>query len=91
MGPIKRVMLDTTALIDLLRRRPAAVAVFRSLVQNDFEITTSAINVGEVYACQRRGEEGATLALLGSILCFDLTRSGAQRAGEMVAARRRAG
>lgn len=90
-GHGKRVLLDTTALIDLLHRRPAIQTTLKSLLQRGFEPTTSAVNVAEIYAGVRHGEQGITDALVDSLSCFDVTRELARRAGQLVAARRRAG
>jgi len=89
--PGKRVLLDTTVLIDLLHRRPEMMAIIKAITEGDFELTTSSINVAEVYAGVRPGEESITDALVDSLACFDCTRELAQHAGELVAERRRIG
>jgi predicted nucleic acid-binding protein len=87
----KKVLLDTTVLIDVLHRRPEMLATLKTLVRDDFELATSAINVAEIYAGVRPGEESSTDALVGSLACFDLNRELAQQAGALVTARRQVG
>lgn len=87
----RSILLDTTVLIDVLHRRPKQIALLKQLIADGFELATSCVNAGELYAGTRPGEEAATNALVGSLTCYDLTLSIAQRAGEMVATRRKAG
>jgi predicted nucleic acid-binding protein len=85
------VLLDTSILIDLLRRRRESVERLRELTLGGFEMATAAVCIAEVYAGIRKGEESRTEALLSSLGCLPLSRRIAQRAGEITAARRRIG
>jgi hypothetical protein len=86
-----RVLVDTSVLINLLRRRGPVVEQFRNLLLSGAELTTSAVNVAELFAGVRPGEELATSELLSGLNCFPLTPEVARRAGEITASRRRAG
>ena len=90
-SPRKPVLLDTCVLIDLLHGREGTAATVRGLIVQGFELTVSPINIAEVYAGMRRGEEDATEELLAALACPALTPEMARRAGNLVAERRRAG
>ena len=51
------------------------------LVAGGHVLATAAINIGEVYAGMRRGEESRTEAFLSSLDCYPLTGAIARRAG----------
>jgi predicted nucleic acid-binding protein len=87
----KTVLLDTSVLINILRRRKEPIARIRDLVLRGFGLVTSSINVAELYAGMREGEEIATRELLSALSLLPLTPQTAQLAGEISADRRRVG
>jgi len=76
-------LLDTTVLIDTLRARNDRRALLAKLVEGGHTLATSAMNIGEVYAGMRAGEEAKTEVLLSSLECFPLTALIARRAGRI--------
>jgi predicted nucleic acid-binding protein len=92
MAPaVTAVLVDTSVLIHLLRRREAHVQMIRDLLLRGFTLTTSAVNIAELYAGMRPGEEQATAELLSALTLLPLDPAIAQKAGEMTAVRRRMG
>jgi predicted nucleic acid-binding protein len=85
------VLLDTSVLINLLRQQEKHVNLVRNLVQRGFILTTSSVNIAEVYAGMRVGEEQEISELLAAFRLLPLTPAIGQKAGEMAAARRRIG
>ncbi|MBI3824621.1 MAG: type II toxin-antitoxin system VapC family toxin [Candidatus Rokubacteria bacterium] len=84
---MSRILLDTDVLIDLLRGRPATKA-FVLDVTGDAVPCCSVISVAELTAGMRRGEEGATSALLDGLVIFPVTREIAEVAGRFKQAAR---
>jgi predicted nucleic acid-binding protein len=76
-------LLDTTVLIDALRARNNRRSILAGIVESGHTLATSAINVGEVYAGMRSGEEAKTEAFLSNLECFPVTATIAQRGGSM--------
>jgi len=85
------VILDSTALIDALRKKPACVQAMQNIVAAGDILATSAVNVAEIYAGLRRGEEDGTQRLLTAIAVYPVTYSIARRAGELKNAASRRG
>ena len=85
------VLLDTSVLINLLHRRKEPVALIRELSLRGFVLATSAVNVAEIYAGLRIGEEQETRDLLSTLKCLPVTPKIARKAGDITAARRRIG
>jgi predicted nucleic acid-binding protein len=77
------VLLDTSVLIDLLRGRGDRRKFVRELVLAGHAFAISAINMAEVYAGMRPGEEKQTERLLSSFECFPVTADIARRGGVM--------
>ena len=75
------VLLDSTALIDILRGLPDALEQFGALMEGRFELSTSAINVAEVYAGMRPGEENLTTSFFNDLRIYPITLDIARRAG----------
>jgi len=88
---LSAVLLDTSVLINLLRKSSRHMKLIDELLQNRFTLVTSSVNVAELYAGLREGEEQVTEDLLAGMLQLPLTPKIAQMAGEMTAARRRIG
>jgi predicted nucleic acid-binding protein len=80
------LLLDTTVLLDVLRARQNRRSLLADLVAGGYVLATAAINIGEVYAGMRRGEEIRTEAFLSSLDCYPLTAAIARRAGSLKSA-----
>ena len=77
------LLLDSTVLIDMLRDRSNRRSLIRDLATNGEQLTTSAMNVGEVYGGTLPAEERITGALLGSLEIYPISASIARRAGSL--------
>jgi predicted nucleic acid-binding protein len=77
------VLLDTTVLIDVLRKRRNRRALLAELVEQGHILATSALNIGEVYSGMRPEEEFETTAFLNSVQCFPITSEIARHAGSL--------
>ncbi len=77
------LLLDTTVLIDALRARKGRRALLAELIEGGHTLATAAINVGEVYAGMRPGEEPQTEALISNLECFSMTEAVARKAGRL--------
>jgi predicted nucleic acid-binding protein len=77
------LLLDTTVLVDILRRRKNRVALMEELTDMGHRITTSTMCVAEVYAGMRSGEETRTQGLLAGISCYPISMTIAERAGTL--------
>jgi len=75
------VLLDTTVLIDILRGRQNQRTLLAELVEGGHSLATAAINIAEVYAGMRQGEEARTEGLFSNLVCYPTTDSIARRAG----------
>jgi len=78
-----RLLLDTSVLIDVLRRRRGRRELLVELVRSGHILATTALNVAEVYAGMRPGEEEQTAAFLDALDCYELTRTAARLAGTL--------
>jgi len=87
----KGVLLDTSVLINLLHGREQPVRLIRDLTVRGFILATSSVNIAELYAGMRKGEEPATEELISGLECLTLTPELARRAGSITAERRRVG
>ncbi|HEX3105907.1 MAG TPA: PIN domain-containing protein [Terriglobales bacterium] len=74
-------LLDTSVLIDALRFRNARRELLARLLNEGHHFSTTALNIAEVYAGVRPGENELTAALLDSLECHELTASSGRRAG----------
>lgn len=77
------LLLDTTVLIDVLRAHKDRRALLAELVAGGHILATAAMNVGEVYAGMRPGEEERTEALLANLEIVPMTADTARRAGKL--------
>jgi len=78
-----RVLLDTSVLIDALRDRHKRRDLLAELVRARHTLATSALNVAEVYAGMRPGEEVETEAFLGALECYEISATIARLAGKL--------
>ena len=79
------LLLDTTVLIDVLRARQNRRSLLADLIEAGHTLSTSAINVGEVYSGMKPNEAAVTEALLSSLECFAITAALARKAGSLKA------
>lgn len=77
------ILLDTTVLIDVLRARSNRRAELANLIEAGHALATTALNIGEVYAGVRTGEETGTEAFLSSLECYPITATIARWAGSL--------
>jgi predicted nucleic acid-binding protein len=87
----QRVLFDTTVLIDLLTRRPKAIARLRALAEQGAKMAISIVSMAEIYGGLVPGEEERTARLLELFDMIPLNEVLARKTGELVAARRRVG
>jgi predicted nucleic acid-binding protein len=80
------LLLDTTVLLDVLRARQNRRSLLAELVAGGHLLATAAINVGDIYAGMRVGEEKRTEAFLSSLDCYPITAAIARRAGSLKSA-----
>jgi predicted nucleic acid-binding protein len=78
-----RLLLDTSVLIDALRFRRGRHELLARLVRSGHTLSTTAVNVAEVYAGMRSEEEQSTEALLTAMDCYDLTADTGRMAGSL--------
>jgi predicted nucleic acid-binding protein len=78
-----RLLLDTSVLIDALRLRRGRRELLAELVLAGHTLSTTALNIAEVYAGMRPNEAEKTHAFLDALDCYDLTATSAQRAGTL--------
>lgn len=77
------ILLDSTVLIDALRKKPEAVAELGGLLRNGHTFATSVINVGEIYSGIRTHEVKAAKQLFAGIDVHPVTFEIAKRAGDI--------
>lgn len=75
------VLLDTSVLIDVLRSRNQRRELLLRLIQEGHSLSTTALNVAEVYVGVRSNEEASTTALLDSLRCHELDAESGMQAG----------
>lgn len=78
-----KILLDTSVLIDVLRARNNRRAMLANLLNQGHSLSTSVLNVAELYAGMRPGEETDTSEFLSGLECIELDKSAAQFAGQL--------
>jgi predicted nucleic acid-binding protein len=78
-----RVLLDTSVLIDVLRSRNHRRELLAEVVRAGHSLATTTLNVAELYAGMRPGEESKTESFLEGLECFELTGAAARLAGKL--------
>lgn len=78
-----KLLLDTSVLIDVLRQRNQRRQWLAHLVQSGHTLSTTTLNIAEVYAGMRPPEEARTEALLSCLELYELNGSSARLAGKM--------
>ncbi len=75
------LLLDTSVLIDVLHSKRNRPSQLRELVDFGHNLATSVINIAEVYAGLRQGEEAETEAFLEDLVPYVVDSAVARRAG----------
>jgi predicted nucleic acid-binding protein len=75
------IVLDTSVLIDALRLRHKRRELLARLVAEGHHLATTALNIAEVYAGMRAGEESRTAFFLESLDCFAVDSAAGKRGG----------
>ncbi len=77
------LLLDTSILIDVLRRRNQRRELLSHLVREGHELSTTVLNVAELYAGMRPSEERETEAFLDALVLHNLDAKSARVAGNL--------
>lgn len=75
------LLLDTCVIVDHLNNRSGQTACLSRWVTHNYRLACCTVNVTEVYAGLRRGEERAVETLFESLELLAITRAVAARAG----------
>jgi predicted nucleic acid-binding protein len=78
-----KLLLDTSILIDVLRLRNQRREWLAELVREGHTLSTTTLNIAELYAGMRPGEESGTEAFLTSLEPYELNGSDARLAGKL--------
>jgi predicted nucleic acid-binding protein len=78
-----RLLLDTSVLIDVLRRRHGRRELLAELARGGHTLATSSLNIAEVYAGMRPEEELRTGNFLDALDCYELTAVAGRLAGSL--------
>jgi len=78
-----KLLLDTSILIDVLRLKNRRSEWLAELVRAGHTLSTTTLNIAEIYAGMLPAEESRTEALLGSLELYELTGTGARLAGRL--------
>jgi predicted nucleic acid-binding protein len=76
-----KLLLDTSILIDVLRLRNWRNEWLAELVRAGHTLSTTTLNIAEIYASMRPAEGARTEALLSGLELYELTGSSARLAG----------
>ncbi|HET8925668.1 MAG TPA: PIN domain-containing protein [Candidatus Acidoferrum sp.] len=77
-----KLLLDTSILIDVLRARNRRRELLADLTRAGHTLTTTVLNIAELYSGMRPEEEARTESFLGGLLCYELTGAAARLAGK---------
>ncbi len=75
-------LLDTNALVEWLRGRPAIVELFADLVERDQVLALNPITVAETYSGLAESERGPADRIVQSLEFWDIGASAAKLAGD---------
>jgi predicted nucleic acid-binding protein len=78
---IATILLDTSVIVDHLNRRYGRSAYLDQLIAQGYLLACCPVNITEVYAGLRPGEESKTEAFLDSLECLSVTPAIAKLAG----------
>jgi predicted nucleic acid-binding protein len=77
------LLLDTTVMIDVIRFRNRRNEFLAELVRSGHRLSTSTLNIAELYAGSRPRESARIEALLSGLEYYELSASIARLAGQM--------
>jgi len=78
-----KLLLDTSILIDVLRLKNQRREWLAELVRDGHTLSTTTLNIAEIYAGMRPSEETRTEALLSGLELYELTGTSARLAGQL--------
>ncbi len=78
-----KLLLDTSVLIDVLRLRNQRREWLAGLVRGGHTLSTTTLNIAELYAGVRAGEEAKTEAFLAGLVPYELNGADARFAGKL--------
>jgi len=78
-----KLLLDTSVLIDVLRLRNRRRDWLAQVARDGHSLSTTALNVAELYAGMRPGEESRTEALLAGLESYEINGTDARVAGKL--------
>ncbi len=78
-----KLLLDTSILIDVLRHRNQRKEWLAGLVRAGHTLSTTTLNIAEIYVGMRPVEEARTEALLGGLESYELSGPSARLAGRL--------
>jgi predicted nucleic acid-binding protein len=78
-----KLLLDTSILIDVLRLKNQRSEWLAELVRSGHTLSTTTLNIAEIYAGMRPAEEAGTEALLSGLELHELSGSSARLAGRL--------
>jgi len=78
-----KLLLDTSILIDILRLRKQRNAWLADLARDGHTLSTTTLNIAEIYAGMRPAEEGRTESLLSGLEVYELSGASARQAGRL--------
>jgi predicted nucleic acid-binding protein len=82
-GQEMNLLLDTTIMIDVVRFRNQRNEFLAELVRSRHRLSTSTLNIAELFAGVRPGETARIEALLSGLELYELSASIARLAGQM--------
>jgi predicted nucleic acid-binding protein len=78
-----KLLLDTSILIDVLRHRNLRSEWLTELVRGRHTLSTTTLNIAEVYAGMRPAEEARTETLFSGLELYELSGTSARLAGRL--------
>jgi predicted nucleic acid-binding protein len=81
-----KLLLDTSVLIDVLRGRKDRKLLLHRLIGEGHSLSTTVLNIAELYAGMRADEETRTEEFLSGLECVELRASAARLAGRLKSA-----
>jgi predicted nucleic acid-binding protein len=78
-----KLLLDTSILIDVLRLRNQRREWLAELARGGHLLSTTTLNIAEIYAGMRPTEESRTEALLSGLELYELSGTSARMAGRL--------
>jgi predicted nucleic acid-binding protein len=78
-----KLLLDTSVLIDVLRLRKQRRDWLAQAARDGHSLSTTTLNVAEIYAGMRPGEESQTEALLAGLESYEINGTDARVAGKL--------